>query len=107
MNILYQPKSAVLYANRSAASLKAGNIDEAIADGLRATEVRSVQWCVPQQQELIAHTWQLDEQWGKGWYRYAEALDAQEPRNAYLVAETCESKVIESHIIFDESRDCV
>ena len=43
MNILYQPKSAVLYANRSAASLKAGNIDEAIADGLRATEVRSVQ----------------------------------------------------------------
>lgn len=41
MNVVCQPKSAVLYANRSAASLKAGNIDEAIADGLKATEVRS------------------------------------------------------------------
>jgi len=62
------PTSAVLYANRSAALLKAGRVDEAIADGRKATE--------------------LDEKWGKGWYRYAEALEAQEPKNIYLVAET-------------------
>jgi len=62
------PTSAVLYANRSATLLKAGRIDEATADGLKATE--------------------LDEKWAKGWYRYAEALDAQEPKNKYLVAET-------------------
>jgi hypothetical protein len=34
---------------------------------------------------------QLDEKWGKGWYRYAEALEAQEPKNQYLIAETCMS----------------
>jgi hypothetical protein len=34
-----QPNSAVLYANRSAALLKANQIDEAIADGLKATQV--------------------------------------------------------------------
>jgi hypothetical protein len=34
-----QPNSAVLYANRSVALLKANRIDEAIADGLKATQV--------------------------------------------------------------------
>jgi len=62
------PTSAILYGNRSAALLKAGRVQEAVADGLKATE--------------------LDEKWGKGWYRYAEALEAQEPKNIYLVAET-------------------
>jgi len=66
--LVWQPTSAVIYANRSAALLRAGRTAEAIADGLKATE--------------------LDEKWGKGWYRYAEALDAQEPRDKYLVAET-------------------
>jgi hypothetical protein len=37
-----QPTSTVLYANRSAALLKAGRIEEAIADGLKATQVSEV-----------------------------------------------------------------
>jgi len=61
------PNSAVLYSNRSAALLKARRIDEAIADGLKAT--------------------QLDEKWGKGWYRYAEGLGAKFPRDNDLIAE--------------------
>jgi len=61
------PTSALLYANRSAALLKASQIEQAVADGLKATE--------------------LDEMWGKGWYRYAEALAAEEPKNIKLVAE--------------------
>jgi len=60
------PNSAVLYANRSAALLKAGRIDEAITDGLQATK--------------------LDEKWGKGWYRYAEALDASRTPEKRLIA---------------------
>jgi len=39
-----QPTSAVLYANRSAALLKAGRIDEAISDGLKATEVSQMRF---------------------------------------------------------------
>jgi len=62
------PTSAVLFGNRSAALLKASRIDEAVADGLQATV--------------------LDDKWAKGWYRYAEALDAKEPKDKYLVAET-------------------
>ncbi|KZP26674.1 thioredoxin-like protein [Athelia psychrophila] len=61
------PTSAVLYANRSAALLKSLKIDDAIADGRKATE--------------------LDEKWGKGWYRLAEALEAQTPQDKYQIAD--------------------
>ncbi|KAF7971275.1 hypothetical protein HWV62_21516 [Athelia sp. TMB] len=67
------PTSAVLYANRSAALLKAAKVDEAIADGRKATE--------------------LDEKWGKGWYRLAEALEAQTPPDKYQIADAYRSQI--------------
>jgi len=61
------PTSAVLYANRSAALLKAKKVDQAIDDGRKATE--------------------LDEKWGKGWFRLAEALEARTPPDLYQIAD--------------------